>query len=214
MSGLRISLLSVLLLLCGCESLAPRETPRTPPAPPPSGIDNYVGELSALSSADSAKQSDLLYGIENAYIQAPTTTNSLRYALALVTPDQPGFDPVQGKKLLEQLLAGRERLNSSEIALAGVMLSTANSWLKLQAENRRLAATVDERTRIQANSERRIQAQAEELGKLRKELDEAQQKLDAIRDIERSIIERSATPSGNKPNRDSPVPTQSPAPSR
>jgi uncharacterized protein YPO0396 len=95
------------------------------------------------------------------------------------------------------------------------MLNSVDAWLKMQTENRRLAATVDERTRAQANSDRRAQAQAEEVAKLRKDLDTAQQKLDAIRDIERSIIERSATPSGNgKSNRDSPVQTQSTTPGR
>ena len=209
-----VLVLGLLVGLWGCESLAPREVAKTPPAPQPSGVDNYVVELGKLADSDAAKQSDVFYEIERTYTQTPTTTNTLRYALALTTPDHPGFDPVQGKKLLEQLLANRERLNNSEMAIANVMLNTADAWLKLQAENRRLAATVDERTRTQANSERRAQAQAEEIARLRKDLDTAQQKLDAIRDIERSIIERSATPSGNKPNRDSPVPSQSPAPGR
>ena len=71
----------------------------------------------------------------------------------------------------------------------------------MEAEQRRLLATVDERVRGQANSDRRLQAQAEEILRLRKELAEAKQKLDAITDIERSItIERSPSPPGSRDN--------------
>lgn len=204
-----------LILLAGCESLAPRETPKSPVLPQASSVDGYLEIMSVLAGADPAKQSDVFYEVEKAYTQAPTTMNTLRYALALVTPDHPAFNPTQGKKILEQLLASPEHLSAGEQSLANIMLNTVDAWLKMQTENRRLAATVDERTRAQANSERRAQAQTEEIAKLRKDLDTAQQKLDAIRDIERSIIERSSTPSGNgKSTRDSPVQTQSTAPSR
>lgn len=172
--------------------------------------------MKTLAISDPAKQSDVFYEVEKSYTQAPTTMNTLRYALALVTPDHPAFNPAEGKKLLEQLLARPELLSAGEFSLASAMLNSVDAWLKMQTENRRLTATVDERTRTQANSERRAQAQAEEVARLRKELDAAQQKLDAIRDIERSIIERSSTPpgapSGTKSNRD--AQTQSTTPGR
>lgn len=212
----RLFCFTTVLLAAGCASLAPLEPAPQPVALQTSNVDTYLEVMKTLAISDPAKQSDMFYEVERSYTQAPTTMNTLRYALALVTPDHPAFDPTQGKRLLEQLLARPELLGAAEFALANVMLNTVDAWLKMQTENRRLTATVDERTRAQANSERRAQAQAEEAARLRKELDAAQQKLDAIRDIERSIIERSSTPpgvqSGNKSNRD--AQTQSTTPGR
>ena len=74
----------------------------------------------------------------------------------------------------------------------------ADARLQLQAEIRRLAATVDERARGQANLGSRlqtqVQAQSEEILRLRRQLEDAQQKLDAIKTMEKSFIERGATP--------------------
>jgi hypothetical protein len=81
---------------------------------------------------------------------------------------------------------------------ASVLLHETNARLKLEAENRRLLATLDDRGRSQANSDKRVQAQLEENARLRRQLAEAQQKLDAIKEIERSIIERSPTPPGSR----------------
>jgi hypothetical protein len=114
--------------------------------------------------------------------------------------------------LLETLLATPERLTQDERTLAAVLLHETDVRLKLEAENRRLLATLDDRSRSQANSDKRIQAQIEENARLRRALAEAQQKLDAIKEIERSIIERSPTPPGNRDA--TPSETQSTPPGR
>ena len=117
-----------------------------------------------------------------------------------------------GSNLLETLLATPERLTQDERTLTAVLLHETDVRLKLEAENRRLLATLDDRSRSQANSDKRIQAQIEENARLRRALAEAQQKLDAIKEIERSIIERSPTPPGNRDA--APSETQSPPASR
>jgi len=210
---------AVSALLSGCESLAPTKPAATTAVVTPvnSVLNGYVELLASLSSTDKVQQSDAFYAVEKAQTQAPTTLNVLRYAIALACPGHPNSDPVKGKRLLEQTLANPERVNSSEQAIAVTMLNIADQWLKTQAEMRRLAATVDDRTRTQSNSDRRFQAQTDEINKLRKALDEAQQKLDAIRDIEKSISERSTTPSGTRESgsRDTPPSqTQTPPASR
>jgi Skp family chaperone for outer membrane proteins len=206
-----------LLLICaclsGCESLVPVTKPAPAVVTQPSPVlDGYVDMLAALSSADPVRQSDVFYAAEQDHIQAPTTLNALRFAMALAMPGHPNSDPVKGKRLLEQVMANPERMSAGEQTISTTMLMIANEWLKMQAEMRRLNATVDDRTRAQSNSDRRLQAQAEELIKLRKALDAAQQKLDAIRDIEKSISERSTTPAGTRDssNRDSTSQTQTP----
>ncbi len=204
--------------LSGCESLAPTKpaTPIAAASPTNSVLEGYLDLLAALSSTDRVRQSDVFYEVEKTQTQAPTTLNVLRYAIALALPGHPNSDPVKGKRLLEQTLANPERINNSEQAVATTMLNIADQWLKTQAEMRRLAATVDDRTRSQSNSDRRYQAQAEEISKLRKALDAAQQKLDAIRDIEKSISERSTTPTGTRESgsRDTSSETKTPPASR
>lgn len=215
MNLLRLLLCTALLALAGCESLALREMAKPSALRQASAVDGYLEIMNLLAWPDPARQSDVFYDVEQAYAQAPTTANTLRYALALVTPDHAAFNPMSGRRTLEQLLANPERLSAGERSLANIMLSTAAAWSKMQDENRKLAATVGERAHAQANAERRAQAQAEEIAKLRKELDAAQQKLDAIISVERSIFERGSTPPENgQPTGDSPVQTPRTTPDR
>jgi len=182
------------------------------PAPMSGNMPAYLDVMNGLSMPDPARQADLFYEVEREYTRAPTTASTLRYAVALVTPGHPASSPSEGKRLLETLLATPERLTQDERTLAAVLLHETDVRLKLEAENRRLLATLDDRSRTQANSDRRIHAQIEENARLRRALAEAQQKLDAIKEIERSIIERSPTPPGNRDA--APIETQSPPASR
>ena len=163
-----------------------------------SGLRAYLDTMDGLASPDPARQADVFYEVEREYTRAPTTASTLRYAVALVTPGHPASKPQEGKRQLETLLATPERMTQEERVFAAVLLHETNTRLKLEAENRRLLATLDDRGRSQANSDKRVQAQLEENARLRRQLAEAQQKLDAIKEIERSIIERSPTPPGSR----------------
>jgi hypothetical protein len=197
-----MSLVLACIFASGCTLMEARQEP--PPAtaiikPSEDSLSNvYLDTMSGLASTDPARQADVFYEVEREYTRAPTTASTLRYAVALITPDHPASRPTEGKKLLETLLATPERMTPSERTLALVLIHETNARLKLEAENRRLAATLDDRGRSQANSDKRVQAQLEENARLRRALAEAQQKLDAIKEIERSIIERSPTPPGNR----------------
>lgn len=194
-------------------AIAAAHAPEPQPASSSGGIaPGYLDIMNNLSTPDPARQADLFYEVEREYTRAPTTASTLRYAVALVTPGHPASSPNEGKRLLETLLATPERMTQDERTLAAVLLHETNVRLKLEAENRRLLATIDDRSRTQANSDKRIQAQIEENARLRRALAEAQQKLDAIKEIERSIIERSPTPPGNRDA--APSETQSPPASR
>jgi hypothetical protein len=191
--------------LAACDATAPLRTPRTAaPTAQETGVGAYLDTLNRLANGNAAQQADVFYEIERDYTSAPTTASSLRYAMALVTVGHPSANLAEGKKLLERLLANPERLTPGEKNLAAFLVKDADARLQLEAEVRRLAATVDERTRGQANLGSRlqsqVQAQAEEIVRLRRQLDEAQQKLDAIKSIEKSIIERN-TPPVTSPNR-------------
>ena len=175
-------------------------------------LKTYLDTMAGLASTDPARQADVFYEVERDYTRAPTTANTLRYATALITPGHPAAKPAEGKKLLETLLATPERMVPAERTLGEVLLHETKARLKLEAENRRLLATLDDRGKSQANSDKRVQAQIEENARLRRALAEAQQKLDAIKEIERSIIERSPTSPGNRDT--TPSETKSPPPGR
>jgi hypothetical protein len=181
-------------------------------APSDEGVRKYLETITGLASTDPARQADVFYAVEREYARAPTTTSTLQYAAALATPGHPASRPQEGKRMLEALLATPERLVPAERSLVAALLHETNAWLKLDAENRRLLATLDDRGRSQANSDKRAQAQAEEIARLRRALAEAQQKLDAVKEIERSLIERSPTPPGSRDA--NPSETQSPPTSR
>lgn len=177
---------------------APAAASNTPAAAPTGGVRAYLDTMHGLAAPDAARQADVFYEAEREYTRAPTTASTLNYAVALITAGHPASSPSEGKRLLETLLATPERMTQDERTLCAVLLHETNSRLKLEAENRRLLATLDDRNRTQANSDRRAQAQIEENARLRRALAEAQQKLDAIKEIERSIIERSSTPTGSR----------------
>jgi hypothetical protein len=190
--------------LAGC-GLSEKLTSEPLPAPivapaqiSASGLRAYLDTMDGLTSPDPARQADVFYEVEREFTRAPTTSSTLRYAVARATPGHPASSPQEGKRLLETLLATPERMTQEERTFASVLLHETNTRLKLEAENRRLLATLDDRSRSQANSDKRVQAQLEENARLRRALAEAQQKLDAIKEIERSIIERSPTPPGSR----------------
>ena len=93
--------------------------------------------------------------------------------------------------MLTQLLATPETMLPAERALAWVCLKDVEQRLILQAENQRLRADEIQQDRERnAATNRRLQAEIDENARLRKELAEAQAKLDEITRIERAIIER------------------------
>jgi hypothetical protein len=211
---LAVAAFSAMLGACATGPSQPISATNTPsPQEGTGAVTRYLETMNSLANGTPSQQADVFYEVEREYTSAPTTANSLRYALALVVPSHPASDLVRGKKLLEQLLATPERLVAAERNLAAFLIKDADARLQLEAENRRLTATVDERSRGQANFDRRAQTLAEENARLRKLLDDAQQKLDAIKSIERSIIERSTPPTSRDGNPREPQ-TQSPPPSR
>jgi hypothetical protein len=124
----------------------------------------------------------------------------LRYALVLADPGHPATDLAKAQRLLRELLANPEMLLSGERALAFLELQQIDDHLTLEAENRRLqgdAVRVDRERLSTVN--RRLQLETDENARLRKELEEARAKLDAIANIERSLNERKPSNEGRQP---------------
>lgn len=192
-SNLRIAA-SALAALCaaGCGALGGSKAPPAQ-APDHSAQDaGYITPLldlmSNLPQGDPARQAELFQQAKDAAELSPTTSNKLRYALALATPGFGGSDPVAAQRQLSQLLARPETLLPAERLLAAVELKEVEQRLILQAENKRLRDeaprdSADARDKVQAIN-RRLAAEQDENAKLRKALDDARAKLEAVTHIE------------------------------
>jgi hypothetical protein len=151
--------------------------------------------MSALPQGDPARQAELFQSAKDAADLTPTTSNRLRYALALATPGHSGSDPVAAQRQLAELLARPETLLPIERLLALVQLKEVEQRLVLQAENKRVrddALHDDSHDKLQA-IKARLASESDENVRLRKALDEARAKLDAVTHIERSINDRGTT---------------------
>ncbi len=197
----RISAYATMLASCGlavaslgaCESTRPKSAPPPPPQPPQDAVvlTPLLETMSSLPSSDPAQQAEALQSIREAALLSPTTANRLKLALVLATPDCIGSDPVAAQRQLSELLARPETMLPGERLLASVELKEVEQRLILQAENKRLRdeAPPDDREKLQA-ANRRLTAESDENARLRRALDEAQAKLEAITHIERSITDR------------------------
>jgi hypothetical protein len=182
---------------CSLGGLLARQKPDVPAeavrAPQDlSPIAPLLQMMSSLPQGDPARQAEMFQSAKDAAELTPTTSNRLRYALALATPGYSGSDPVAAQRQLSELLARPETLLPIERLLALVELKEVEQRLILQAENRRIrddAPHDDSRDKLLAIN-RRLAAESDENVKLRKALDEARAKLEAVTHIERSINDR------------------------
>jgi hypothetical protein len=169
--------------------------PQTDGAPKASGtVQPLLEMMTTLPRGDPARQAELFQSAKDAASLSPTTTNRLRYALALAVPGHSGTDPVAAQRQLAELLARPETLLPDERLLAMEELQDVDQRLVLQAENKRLRDedSQNSRDKLQALN-KRLAAESDENARLRKALDEARAKLDAVTHIERSINDRGTT---------------------
>jgi hypothetical protein len=178
--------------LGGAKPENPSVVVRTPEA---GVIGPYLDMMSALPQGDPARQAEVFQAAKDGAELAPTTSNKLRYALALATPGHSAADPVAAQRQLSELLARPETLLPSERMLAMVELKQVEQQLVLIAEAKRLRSetahdTHDDKAAV---ANRRLAAEIDENARLRKALDEARAKLEAVTHIERSINDRGSS---------------------
>jgi len=174
---------------------------KNPPPPQPEGqpkmcgtVEPLLDMMTALPQGDPARQAEVFQSAKDAASLQPTTTNRLRYALALAVPGHSGSDPVAAQRQLAELLARPETLLPDERLLATVELQDVDQRLVLQAENKRLRDEDSQTTRDKLQAlNKRLTAESDESARLRKALEEARAKLDAVTHIERSINDRGST---------------------
>jgi hypothetical protein len=163
-------------------------------------ITSYLDGLQKLLMAQPAEQAEIVAAAQRDYELAPTPSHQLRYALILATPGHAATDQLRAQRLLRELMASPAALLPSERALAFLEQQKVDAQVMLTAENRRLQnVAVRTQTDRSSNLAKRLQQEVDENARLRKELDAAQAKLDAISDIERSLSERKPSAESRTP---------------
>jgi len=150
--------------------------------------DDYLKELHDLSSGDPALQAEIFADSRAAAQLTPNPSTNLRYALVLATPGHPETDPQQAQNLLRELLTQIELMTQAEISLATIYLASTEELMVLSSEARRLRASSDRTQRTEeAAINQRLATVESDNRRLRRELEDAENKLEAITSIERSI---------------------------
>ncbi|MFT3905552.1 MAG: hypothetical protein QM718_04520 [Steroidobacteraceae bacterium] len=162
-------------------------------------LTSSIQTLQRLAQGTPAEQAEILSNARQGYERSPGGGAQLRYALVLATPGHAGRDVEQARMLLRQLAAQPETLQPAERALMLLELAQLDREASLQSENERLQgeAQRNDRERI-AQLTRKLQAELDDNAKLRKQLEDAQAKLDAIANIERNLSERKNSTQGRK----------------
>ena len=196
------ALLATLLLGACTPFLSGQSPPTPPPIVNPSATSSTVLNedlllLQKLVQGQPAEQAEIVARAQRDYDTAPTPSHTLKLALILGTPGHPATSLTRAQALLRELMANPEMLLPGERALAFLTLSQIDDHLTLEAENFRLQADAVRADREHvASANHRLQTELDENAHLRKELDEARAKLDAIANIERSLNERKPGSSG------------------
>lgn len=151
-------------------------------------IESYLMEMYRLSTGDAFTQVEIHADAQSAATLTPDPSTRLRYALVLATSGHSETDSQSAQNLLRELLAQSEMMTPGEVALATLYLREVEARMVLGAETNRLRAeNAEAQTTEQEAVSQRMARVEQENRRLRASLAEAEQKLEAITLIERSI---------------------------
>lgn len=205
-------------LLCGALGLAACSSmpeARSPTVDAPAAIEtvqarqiaSLMGALMKVVNGTPAEQAEVLAEARQDYEAARLNSPGvLRYGLLLAAPSHPARDPGLAQQMLREAVARREMLSSMEYALAVVELERIGEELRLGSENQRLLTEAQLERERQRNAPspatltRQLQIANETNAQLRRELEEARAKLNAIAEYEqRRQAERPPPSEGRNP---------------
>jgi len=148
-------------------------------------VADYLATLDRLGGGGAAQQAEIIESTRSAYLAEPSTRKRLRYAFVLSVPGHAASDPAGARALLGEALATPATLLPSERALADLMVRDLDARLALTRENESLrnGSALQEEDRV-AELNRRLLAETAEKERLRRELESAEAKLEAIATLE------------------------------
>jgi hypothetical protein len=201
------AVLLLALALTGCGSMGSWRSRAQPPPPPVPAeshearvVAEHLATLSALVAAGTVEQAEILARARQNVSIDGSPRSRLMYALMLSVPGHAGSDLAGGRRALQEMLAAPEQLLPQERSLAAILLASLEALSSSEAESRRLRSQNDRRNSERFDAlNRRIHALADENEQLRKDLSEANAKLDAIASLERSMSDREPAKDTRKP---------------
>jgi hypothetical protein len=195
-AGEQLAIFVAPLLLAGCVGLQPAQPGSSQPAQAtaataPANLAPYLDTIANMAPGDPERQKNELAAALSAAQQSPSAANTLRYALALGCAGHMYSNPVEAKRLLSDLLAGPNDLQPQEAELANAYLREFDARVALYAQLARQREESEQRLKANDSSaDRRADALAAENAKLKKQLAEAERKLEAVAEMERSLQEQ------------------------
>jgi len=203
---LRLPLLAcgaVLLSACaGLSTTGSNTSAETslPPAAPPPVLAPYLETLGKMAPGDTARQQAELDATLAAAQQTRTSADTLRHALALGTAGHPASNPVEARRLITELLASANTLDPTETAFANAYLREFDARVALYAELARQREESEQTLKsLDATADRRADALAAENKQLKRALAEAERKLEAVAEMERSLLEQAGAEAEQPP---------------
>jgi len=155
------------------------------------GLALYFEVMRRLVEGDPVTQAETFREVAEDAELAPTTTNRLKLAFALATPGHAGSDASAAERQLSALIVAGDTLLPAERVLATIHLKDVEQRLILDAAAEQFLREADGTVaRQNTESAAQLRAALAENRRLRAELEDATQKLDAITTIEQSIRER------------------------
>jgi len=154
-------------------------------------IDTYINELGQIASGDPAAQAEIYADAASAAQLTPSPATNLRLGLVLAIPGHPESDPERAQSILREVMTQTLLLTPGELALATIHLNSVERQIVANIELNRLQTSTSRAAQSQEQAnKRRLTAIETENQRLRNDLAEAEQKLEAITSIERSIREQ------------------------
>ena len=150
--------------------------------------DQYLQEMYKLVAGDPATQAEIYADARSASTLTPGPSTNLRYALVLATPGHAESNAEMAQSLLRELLTQAPLMTQAEISLATIHLKSVEQLIVANSEVRRLRASTSRAAQTQeAAASARLTSIEAENRRLRQDLKEAEDKLEAITTIEQSI---------------------------
>jgi len=203
----KLVILAAITLLSGCASLQPGpvQVDSGPAAaatqtPPPASLAPYLDTLAKMAPGDPVRQQAELAATLASAQQSRSADDTLRYALALGSAGHASSNPVEAKRLISELLASTHDLEPVELAFASAYLREFDARVALYAELARQREDSEQRLKsLDASADLRADTLAAENKYLRRALVEAERKLEAVAEMERSLLEPGAEPGAEEP---------------
>jgi len=146
-----------------------------------------------MAPGDPVRQQAELAATLLAAQQQRSAANNLRYALALGSAGHASSNPVEAKRLISELLATPNSLDPFETTVAGAFLREFDARVVLYAELARQREESEQQLRSHDTSaDKRAEALAAENKALRRALAEAERKLEAVAEMERTLLEQAS----------------------